>query len=90
MYIPISKEAPVLGMRPSDTRRPLERERERERDHWTSEVVSVLSLSQTGVPAAVSMIQAWCNNHLVYLVSSLSSPRELKTMQRCRAADLNS
>ena len=42
MYIPISKEAPVLGMEPSDTRRPLERERER--DHWTSEVVSVLSL----------------------------------------------
>ena len=32
MYIPISKEAPVLGMRPSDTRRPLERERERERE----------------------------------------------------------
>ena len=31
MYIPISKEAPVLGMGPSDTRRPLERERERER-----------------------------------------------------------
>ena len=30
MYIPISKEAPVLGMEPSDTRRPLERERERE------------------------------------------------------------
>ena len=46
MYIPIGKEAPVLGMEPSDTRRPLERERERERerDHWTSEVVSVLSL----------------------------------------------
>ena len=32
MYIPISKEAPVLGMEPSDTRRPLERERERERE----------------------------------------------------------
>ena len=28
MYIPISKEAPVLGMGPSDTERPLLRERE--------------------------------------------------------------
>ena len=44
MYIPISKEASVLGMGPSDTRRPLERERERERP-LDYEVVSVLSLS---------------------------------------------
>ena len=46
MYIPISKEAPVLGMGPSDTRRPLEREREREGERPLDyEVVSVLSLS---------------------------------------------
>ena len=62
MYIPISKEAPVLGMRPSDTRRPLERERERETTglaKWCQ-----CSLSLTGdwcppaAPAAVSMIQS--------------------------------